>query len=349
MVFRQLGINHGEATLITSQVSAMYFTGYNNPDCCILITEDKSYYLTDSRYTNEAKCALSSEFEIVDAGKQHEKSIASIIKSHKINILGLEYNSILYKKYKLYEELLEGIRFIDISDRIDKLRLIKSDAEIELITNAARITDNAYAAVLNEIREGITELELSCIIQSKLIEAGAEGLAFDIICVFGENTANPHGQPSHRKLVKGDAITLDFGAKYKGYCADLTRSLFFGQPSEEYKLIYSIVNDANKAAIEALFAGITGKDADAVARKLIEKSGYSNCFLHSLGHGVGIEVHEKPYLSINSVDILDNNMVFSIEPGIYLDKLGVRIEDLVMIKDNKPMVLSHSDKKLRII
>ncbi|NCA67689.1 MAG: aminopeptidase P family protein [Clostridia bacterium] len=349
MIFNLLKTAGVDAALITSQYTALYFTGYKNPDCCIFVTPDKCYYLTDARYTNEARKAIPSIFEVIDAGKQFAKTVQNLTAAHKVKRLGLELGSLTYANYKQYEELFEGVKFFDICDNIAKIRITKTESELALIQEACNITDRTFSRVLGEIKEGISELELAYRLQLLLVQEGGEGISFDTICVFGENTANPHGHPSSRQLKYGDPITLDFGAIHKGYCADLTRSFSFGKPTEEYIKVYNIVKEANELAIKGLFAGITGAQADGISRKVIEDYGYGSYFLHSLGHGVGVEVHEKPYLAKSSVDILDNNMVFSIEPGIYTGKFGVRIEDLVTIKDSKAVVLSHSDKKLIII
>lgn len=338
-----------QAALIVSPYSVLYFTGYKNPDCCIFATPEKSYYLTDARYTNEARKTIPREFEIVDAGKQFQKTVQNLAASHRVKQLGIEEAALPYIAYKQYAELLKEIKFSDISEQLEKIRVVKRDDEIALIAKAASITDNALKITIPEIKEGVSEIELAHILQLNLVRSGAEGIAFDTICVFGENTANPHGHPSARKLKKGDAITLDFGGIYKGYSADLTRSLFFGKPSDDYCKVYNIVKDANEKVIDTLFAGITGAEADKIARDYIQENGYGDYFLHSLGHGIGVEVHEKPYLAKTSLDILDNNMVFSVEPGIYTDRFGVRIEDLVTLRNNKAELLSHSDKNLLII
>ncbi len=349
MVFNSLSTQDIDAVLIVSPYSALYFSGYKNPDCCIFATPDKTYYLTDARYTKEARKAIPEDFELVDASRQLFNTVGNLASAHRVKRLGIEENALPLAAFRRYDEALKDITLSDISENIERLRTIKREDELELIAKAAQITDIALSMTLPEIKEGISELELAYILQLNLVRSGASGVAFDTICVFGENTSNPHGHPSARTLRHGDAVTIDFGAVYNGYCSDLTRSMFFGQPSAEYRKVYAIVKEANERAIDALFAGLTGQSADAVARRFIEENGYGEYFLHSLGHGIGVEVHEKPYLAKTSVDILDNNMVFSVEPGIYVEQFGVRIEDLVAIRNNKAVVLSRSDKNLIII
>lgn len=338
-----------DAALICSEHTVLYLTGYRNPDCCIFITPEKKYYLTDTRYTNEAKNFIPNDYEIINAGKQFENTIKNLVLAHKIRKIGIEANALSYPAYKNYEKQLKELTLVDISEQIAKKRITKSPEQIDYISRAADIADKAFCKTLSEIKEGISEIELAYILQLNMVKEGAEGIAFDTICVFGDNTSNPHGHPTHRKLKSGDAVLLDFGAVYKGYCSDMTRSLFFGKPSDEYVKIYNIVKDANTLAINSMYAGITGAQADSISRDYIDRAGYAKYFSHSLGHGVGVEVHEKPYLAINSTDILDNNMVFTIEPGIYVKEFGVRIEDLITLQNNKTMALSHSDKNLIII
>lgn len=212
--------------------------------------------------------------------------------------------------------------------------MIKTEREIESISKAAALGDRCFSHILGFIKPGMTDKQVSAEIERFLFENGAEGLAFDTITVSGERSCLPHGEPSDKVIQKGEFLTLDFGAVINGYCGDMTRTIAIGSASPEMRNVYAVVLEAQLAAIDFIRAGVRCFDADKIARDIIVKAGYGDCFPHGLGHGVGTEVHEPPTLNSKSGEVLETDMIVTIEPGIYIpDRFGVRIEDLAIVTD----------------
>lgn len=228
--------------------------------------------------------------------------------------------------------------------------IIKNEKEIESISKAAALGDRCFTYILGYIRPGMSEKQVAAEIERFLYENGAEALAFETICVSGENSNQPHGVPSDKIIEKGEFLTLDFGAVIGGYCGDMTRTIAIGSASPEMRNVYAVVLEAQLAAIDFIKAGVRCFDADKVARDIITKAGYGEYFPHGLGHGVGTEVHEPPTLNSKSSEVLEKDMIVTIEPGIYIpDKFGVRIEDLAIVTDFGIMNKVESRKDLIIL
>jgi Xaa-Pro aminopeptidase len=212
--------------------------------------------------------------------------------------------------------------------------IIKTVKEIESISKAAALGDRCFSYILGYIEPGMSEKQVAAEIEKFLFDNGAEALAFETICVSGENSNQPHGVPSDKIIEKGEFLTMDFGAVIDGYCGDMTRTIAIGSASPDMRAVYNTVLEAQLAACEFIKAGVRCFDADKVARDIITKAGYGEYFPHGLGHGVGVEVHEAPTLNSKSEEVLESNMVVTIEPGIYIpEKYGVRIEDLAIVTD----------------
>ena len=227
------------------------------------------------------------------------------------------------------------------------MRSVKSDEDIEKMKVAQKFTDDAFTHILGFIKEGRTEKEIALELDYFMLKNGAEALSFDTIALAGKNTSMPHGVPSDYKVKNGDFVLMDFGAVYDGYHSDMTRTVCVGNPSDDMKNIYNIVLSAQSAALKSVCAGITGKNFDFVAREIIEDAGYGEAFGHSLGHGVGMEIHEYPNASVKSDAVLPENAVVTVEPGIYIpQKFGVRIEDMVKITKEGCINFTHSPKNL---
>lgn len=336
-----------DALLITSPSNTLYYGGYANPECSILVTKSDIYYFTDDRYTLESKQYIPSSFKLVSLACNDFKTICSYAVNQNVKVLGTE--TISYKTYGLLTEYFD--RVIDVQDVISSPRMIKTDEEIAKVQFACHANDTAFNALLPQVREGMTELELAYLLQYEYIKAGGEGIAFDTISVFGEHTAYPHGHPGHTKLQYGDVVTLDFGTKYQGYCSDITRSFAFGTPSDpDYVKVYSDVYEAQKLGVSIVKEGMLCSDADKAVRDYLETKGLAKYFTHSLGHGVGIDIHEKPFLSGRSKDVFQNNQIYTIEPGVYIaGKFGIRIEDSLYLSNGNPVRLTLCDKKLIIL
>jgi Xaa-Pro aminopeptidase len=245
---------------------------------------------------------------------------------------------------------LEGIELVPLGKDMDALREIKETDEIEKIKNAVRLADLAFAHVLPYIKEGVKELEIAAEIEYFIKKKGARGTSFETIVASGWRSALPHGVASDKKIQKGDPIVLDFGAFLDDYCSDMTRTVFLGEPVQEMKTIYNIVKEAQMNAAKGIIKGLVVKEGDALARRMIENNGYGDQFGHGLGHGVGLEIHEGPTLSYRGNTVLENGMVVTVEPGIYVPNLGgVRIEDIVVIQDQTPQILTSSTKEMVIL
>lgn len=332
----------GEAVLITTPSNLLYFTGYRNSDAKLLYFNSKGYYFTDSRYFEEVS-QLPLSLEICDI-----KKFDDFISDNKITTLSLE-DSIEY----LYCEHLKKLNIKDftfISSKINKLRAIKTDAEIAKIKKAQAITDRSFTEVLLYIKEGMSENELNNILSSLLYKNGADSLAFDNIVAFGKNTSKPHAHPSGITLSKGMPITLDFGAKLDGYCSDMTRTIFFGQPCAEIEKTYHLVLEAQAIALDQIKTGMTGKECDSIARDYFAANGADKFFIHSLGHSLGIDIHESPNFSQKCDEVMEQNMVLSVEPGLYYEnRFGIRIEDIIYFNKDSINNLTKSEKNMIIV
>lgn len=330
-----------DTLIILTPSNTRYLSGYSSTNCQIILTKRNSYFLTDKRYYLEAKQLIGNEFEVLC---QDIKVSKGLIEGSKI---GIE-NDISYGQYKIISRLV-GNNLIDITPSISTLRDIKTTHEIERIKKAQSVSELAYKEALKIIKEGISEVELSAYIEYVMKRNGC-AVAFESIVAFGDHTASPHAHPSQRTLKVGDFITMDIGAKYDGYCSDMTRSVGYGQLSTKQVEIYNHVLNAQNLAIDNLKAGMTGKEGDAIAREYFKAKGLEKYFTHSLGHGVGIDIHEGVALSPKEDRILQPNMVVTVEPGLYIDgEFGVRIEDMVQITQNGVIDLTKTDKQLTIL
>jgi len=241
---------------------------------------------------------------------------------------------------------LDGYSFDLLSSLISKLRAVKSEEEVELIKKATNIVDRSFKKIVHEIYSGITENELAQILNEYMMYYGADGLAFETIVASGPNSAEPHHLTGKRKIRKGDVIIMDYGARYRGYVSDITRTVYFGSVDTKFLEVYETVKRAQEAAINFVKPGVEARAIDRAARSVIEAKGYGPNFTHRTGHGIGVEVHEQPFLDSNNTLKIENGMVFTVEPGIYIEgKFGVRIEDDVILK-NKAERLTRSTRSL---
>ncbi|PAD69463.1 Xaa-Pro dipeptidase [Bacillus sp. 7586-K] len=344
--FKELSI---DGLLITSEYNRRYMTGFTGTSGIALISEDKAVFMTDFRYTEQAAKQVK-EYEIVQHTGPLSEEVAQLVSKLGIKKLGFEQDHLTYQEYSNYKKVLNSVEFIPVSGAVEKLRLIKSPAEIKILKEAAEIADAAYKHILTFVKPGVREIDVSNELEFFMRKNGAVSSSFDIIVASGYRSALPHGVASEKEIEKGDFVTLDFGAYYKGYCSDITRTFAVGQPSDELKKIYSIVLEAQLRGMNGIKPGMTGKEADALTRDYISEHGYGEYFGHSTGHGLGMEVHEGPALSYRSDTILQPGMVVTVEPGIYIPNLGgVRIEDDTVITENGNESLTHSSKELIIL
>lgn len=313
-----------------------YFSGFTG-EGAILVSKDRKIILTDGRYMTSA-ARETSGFEIVNCVNHTE-----FIKENKLEILFKP--EISYRKYQEFKAFGECIEL-----NTDILRRKKTPEETEKLKIAAGIADEAFLEILSFIDEGMTEREIAARLDYIMAIKGSEKPSFETICIAGKNTCMPHGIPSEYKIRKGDFITMDFGATFKGYHSDMTRTVVLGDIDEEMALVYEVVHIAQTETQKEIKAGKTAKEIDKLARAIIEVNGFKEYFVHSTGHGVGLKIHEYPNLSQNSDAVLETGDVVTVEPGIYIpEKYGVRIENTVIVTENGAESLQTTPKDLIIL
>jgi Xaa-Pro aminopeptidase len=339
-----------DALLVSQPENRRYLSGFTGSSGWLLVSKQKAILATDFRYVEQAK-GESPDFEIVQTKGELHDWLPSLISDSGWNRLGFEANCISYDSHHKLRQAIEtkhvNLELVPTTGLVEELRSIKEPGELEFITKAVALADAALEQAKAIIRPGTTEKEAAWEIEKLLRQEGSEGIAFEVIVASGPNSALPHARPAERTIQSGEPVLIDMGARFNGYCSDLSRTLFFGQTDNTLRRIYDIVLRAQTAAIEGVEAGMDAAQADRLARRTIEQAGYGDAFGHGLGHGVGLAVHESPRLGFNSSDSLADGMVFTIEPGIYLaGQGGVRIEDMVVLENGKARVLTKAKKDL---
>ena len=338
-------VSEGGGVLLTSPHNMRYFSGFSGGEGAVLMAENGNALFTDSRYVEQAENETKN-FEIINDGNWIAAA-AEYMRGHGISELLFEDASMCVSTFEKLRGAAEGVRLCAASGRLDALRAVKSEAEIELLAKAEEIASCAYEKILAHIRPGVSEAELAYELEGYMRRLGGEGTSFDTIVVSGKKSSLPHGRPDEKKIEHGDFVTMDFGCIYRGYCSDMTRTVVVGKANAEQKKIYQTVLEAQETGLGAICAGVCARDADRAARNVIEKAGYGRFFGHALGHGVGLLIHELPNLSPRSDAVLEENMIVTCEPGIYVpDFGGVRIEDMVCVKSGGCLNFTHADKAL---
>ena len=338
-----------DAILLTGAANRFYATGFATDEegGIALVTTKGSFFFTDSRYIEAAEAQIEgAAIGLVNADKRYIAWINEALELTESRIVGFEENHMTVADHRIYAEklrcTLKGADALML-----ELRCSKDEQEIACMTKAQRIAEEAFRQLLSEIRPGVTERQLAARLQYLALSAGAEKMSFDTIVASGPNGSMPHAVPGDRAVEEGDFITFDFGCVYGGYCSDMTRTVAVGQVTEEMEKVYAIVRQAQQAGLDAARAGKTGREVDAAARDIIEKAGYGPYFGHSLGHSLGIEVHESPSATPANDKPLPLHAVISVEPGIYLPgRFGVRIEDVVVLEEDGCRNLMELDKDL---
>lgn len=337
-----------DALVVTKEENKYYLSMFPSTSYELVITRDDAFILTDFRYAEAAE-DLAPVFRAVITEPGY--SIREFLNECGAEKLGLEFKDVNVDYYNLMQEALpDRAVLVSYDGMIEKIRSVKDKMELAYIAMAEKIGDQAFSYILGQIKPGVSEKEIALKLELKMRELGAEKLSFDTIVVSGERSSLPHGMPSDKLIEKGDLVTMDFGCKFMGYCSDMTRTIAVGSVSPDQKKIYDIVLRAQKETCQAIKAGVRAADVDAVARSIIEAEGYGRYFGHGLGHGVGLEIHEAPTANPRSREVLEQGMLVTIEPGIYLPKkFGVRIEDLSIVTENGIINLTGSEKELIII
>lgn len=349
--FQEQLVSRGyDAAIITDPMNQRYLSHFDFQDGLVLVTGKNAYLLTDFRYAEAAHEQVTKEMEVILPAEGQLPCIEGLLSADGCKTVAIEENHVSYAGFSRYEKALVGKTLVGgASALLFELRLCKDDGELATIARAQEITDAAFSHILGCMTPEMTEVDVALELEFFMRRAGAEGVAFETIAVSGTNSSRPHGVPRPVRLEKG-FLTMDFGARVDGYCSDMTRTVVLGNADAEMKRLYNTVLDAQRAALAEIREGACCPDLDKVARDLIHGAGYEGCFGHSLGHGVGMLVHEQPSLSGRAAkdSVLKRGHVVTVEPGIYLEgRYGCRIEDMVCIKnDGTAYDFTHSPKEL---
>ena len=338
-----------DAMLVTSEPGEFYAVGFHGEGAA-LITPDKTWYYTDSRYIEAARQLISgAEVILWTAGNGFREQIAALVKAHGVAKLGFEEEYMSVSSHTAWTKAVEA-QFIPASDLLTTLRQVKDADELAAMREAQRVTDEALLEILNFIKPGLTESEVAARLTYIMARKGAERNSFDPIVACGANGSKPHAVPGPAVIQSGQFVTMDFGCVVHGYCSDMTRTVAVGQPTEEMELVYNTVLRAQLAGIAAAHAGVTGKEVHEAGAKVIADAGYGEYFGHGFGHSLGIEIHENPGFHLRNDKPIPAGALLSAEPGIYLPgKFGVRIEDVIMLTEGGCIDITHSPKQLIIL
>lgn len=322
-----------------------YITGFTGSEGFAIVTARETLLLVDFRYVEQARIEAPA-FEVIKAEREITGSLAEAVRSREVRRLGFESDGLTYQQYRDIAQKLVPTELVPV-DSVDRLRWVKDADELARIRQAVAIGDAAFAHIQRFVRPGAVERDVAVELEFFMRRQDADKEAFETVVASGTRSALPHGRASGRTMQRGDLVTLDFGAVYRGYASDCTRTVVLGEPDARQRAIYMLVLTALQTALGGIRPGMRGKEADALARSVIADAGYAEAFGHSLGHGVGLAVHEGPRLSAREDAILEPGMVVTVEPGIYLTGWGgVRIEDLVVLTEHGCEVLTRAPREL---
>jgi Xaa-Pro aminopeptidase len=343
-----------DALLVTHLVNVRYLTGFTGSAGLLLVLPDELVLTTDGRYRDQAAEQLAAAGVLARVevrptlGGQHEVLAES---ARGIARLGLEADSVTWSQQRRFAgEVFGSTELVATEGVVEDLRRVKDAGEIDRIAEAARIADEALAAVRPLLGQGVTEREVALGLDYEMRRLGVDGSSFETIVASGPNGAKPHARPTDRRVEPGELVVIDFGAIVDGYCSDMTRTLCVGEPREDVALrMAAVVKESQREGVAAVAAGVRGADVDAVCRAVIADAGWGDAFIHGTGHGVGLEIHEAPRVGSTSDDVLATGHVVTVEPGVYLaEHGGVRIEDTVVVTDGGCMVLTNASKELLV-
>lgn len=338
-----------DAVLITDDIHRRYLLGFPSSAGILVVLPGAAYLIIDFRYIEAAKQVVH-HCEVVLQDRPFEQ-LQEIFKRHGAHRIAVEEEHMTLSAFAHYQKQFPDLELLSdagVCAVLKAMRQIKSPEEIRNLRDAQQIAEHAFHEILGFIREGVTERQIAAELEYRMKCAGSDDKSFDTICVAGANSSLPHGVPGNYAVQKGDFVTMDFGAVINGYHSDMTRTIAVGTVSDKQKHVYDTVLEAQNRAIQAIRAGACAVDVDAAARQYIEQAqGYAGCFGHGLGHGVGLEIHEAPSLSFRSQEVLEENMLVTIEPGIYLaGQFGVRIEDFAVVRADGAEIVTNCPKEL---
>jgi Xaa-Pro aminopeptidase len=343
-----------DAILVSNPHSRRYLTGYTGDDHppdetagILLILRDRARMFASSNNVDWAQ-SEAPHIAVSAWGYPWTNTEAEAIAEEGAKNVGFEEEALSVGEFqRLTEAAGETVVWTPLAGVVERLRVIKDDVEIELLAEACRITDAAFAAGESALKAGMTEMELVAILDDAMRANGGDGPGFSTIVASGPHAARPHHAPGNRQIEPGEPVIIDMGAEYRGYRADLTRTICVGKPTSELISVYTTVLDAHEAVLAAIRSGVSGKDVDEVARALFRAAGHGDHFIHGLGHGVGLRIHEAPSAGPRSNDVLTSGMTLTVEPGLYIPGWGgVRIEDFVVIENNGYRNLTAAPKRL---
>jgi Xaa-Pro aminopeptidase len=344
--FEEYALN---AVLFTDLRNIRYLCGFSGSEGALLVTPEHAWFLCDSRYTEQAAEEVHSA-EVRECGAIRIETIAALTTEYGLQRIGFEASHTTVSAFRRMAEKLTGIDLVELGPNLDEIRVAKDAVEIELLRSVATLSSQSLTAILPHIKPGVREIDIALSLELEMRRRGADGIAFDFIVASGVRGAMPHGRASEKFIQAGELVTIDFGALKDGYHSDETVTVACGKPELRAAEIHAIVRTAHDMAINSVRPGINCKDLDEIARSFIRENGFGDYFGHGLGHGLGLEIHEQPTLSPRSTAVLEEGMVVTIEPGIYIPGFGgVRIEDTVVVTAYGCDVLTSADKQLLVL
>jgi Xaa-Pro aminopeptidase len=339
-----------DALLVSALLNVRYMTGYTGSNGLAVVGPQSRVFVTDFRYVEQAEEEVGSAYDRRRGQQELLEAIPEALPQGELR-LGFDDGHVTVRQHASLRDLLpERVQLVPAGGLVERLRAVKEPDEIERIRVATAAADAALQQILAQGLAGRSERAVAMALERAMLEQGATRPSFDSIVAAGPHGALPHASPRDVEIPRGELVVIDWGAEVDGYCSDCTRTVATGEPGDEAREIYALVLKAQRASLEAVRAGTGGREVDAVARDIIDAAGHGDEFGHGLGHGVGIEVHEAPRLSKRSTDELRPGNVVTVEPGVYLPgRLGVRIEDLVVVGDDGPEILTSLDKELLLV
>ena len=336
-----------DGILVSQAENRRYLSGFTGSAGYLVITQKEAVLCTDFRYTEQAGLQ-APEFDVRQIAGEYSAWLTPLVTDLQAHRLAFDAQHITVKSHTALQKAFVDtqVELLPDSETVEMLRAVKEPEEIAAVERAQALTDAAFIYVSNErMQPGMTENEVAWELERFIREHGGDGLAFDTIIAAGANSARPHHRAGETRIKAGEPIVMDFGAKVDGYCADMTRTICLGEQDDEFRRVYDLVLGAQVAAEALIKTGVTGEEADGYARKIIDEAGHAEHFGHSLGHGIGLYVHEYPHVAKRAQNVLEDGMIFSVEPGVYLTGWGgVRIEDLVVLESGTPRIITKAPK-----
>ncbi len=348
-LLEQFNGNNIDAFLITATPNIRYLTNFTGEDAFLLVASNKLFLIVDSRFTVQAVGEVFEGVEVLEYKAPFINYLKDLLLKEKVHWLGVEKNRMTLDLY-LSLSSLSFLRIVFLDNVVEDLRIVKDLQEVEKIKKACAISSKSFSETLAVIKEGITERDIASELEYRFKRNGGLKPSFDTIVASGKRGALPHGLASNKKIIPHELIVMDFGVFFDGYASDTTRMVCVGEPTGEEKKVFEVVRKAQEIGRNFVQKGISASEVDIKVRKFIQDEGYGDYFIHGLGHGVGLEIHESPRLNADSKTILDENMVITVEPGVYLpEKFGIRVEDTMLVGKESSVILTELPREIYIV